>query len=112
VNKKRIAFDVKGTIEGPKKDLVLHIFEKLQEQGHECVVWSNLYSYAVDAIKDNNLKNTQAMSKKSKGDLLSNGEELFDLCIEDDRSQTYLGAKKIAFVDELTYGYVVKLLSE
>jgi len=110
--KKRIAFDVKGTIEGPKKALVLHIFEQLQAQGHECIVWSNLYSYAVDAIKDNNLQNTYAISKLSKGDCAARGEEMFDLCIEDDRSQTYLGAKKFAFVDELTAGLVQKLLSE
>lgn len=108
----RIAFDVKGTIEGPKKALVLHIFEKLQEQGHTCVVWSNSYGYAVDAIKDNNLQNTEPMDKMSKFDLQERGLEPFDLAIEDDRSQTWLGAKKFAFVDELTYGQVLNLLKE
>lgn len=101
MNKLRVAFDVKGTIEGPHKDLVLRLFKGLQEKGHNCYVWSNLYSYALDAIRDNNLENTVAMAKKSKGDLLGDGNELFDVCIEDDRRQTYLGAKRIIFVDEL-----------
>lgn len=108
----RIAFDVKGTIEGPKKALVLHIFDKLQKQGHECVVWSNFYGYAVDAIKNNDLKNTQPMTKASRFDLENSQQGMFDLAIEDDRSQTWLGAKKFAFVDELTYGLVLSLLKE
>lgn len=108
----RIAFDVKGTIEGHKKALVLHIFEQLQKQGHTCIVWSNSFSYAVDAIKNNDLKNTEPMQKLSKRDLEELGGQPFDLAIEDDRSQTWLGANKFAFVDELTAGLVQKLLNE
>ena len=108
----RIAFDVKGTIEGPKKALVLTIFNRLQEAGHTCVVWSNYYPYAVDAIKNNGLQNTQPMDKLTTTELQERGLEPFDLAIEDDRSQTWLGAKKFAFVDDLTYGLVLKLLQE
>lgn len=108
----RIAFDVKGTLDGPKSGLVLHIFDQLQKQGHECVVWSNYLDYAVQAIKKHNLQNTTPMTKKSKVDMMNSEEGMFDLAIEDDRSQTWLGAKKFAFVDELTAGLVQKLLKE
>lgn len=107
----RIAFDVKGTIDGPKGELILDLFRGLQANGHECVVWSNLYSYAVDAVKNHKLS-AQAMSKQSKGDLLSNGQELFDLCIEDDYRQTYLGAKQILFVDKITPDLVERLIKD
>lgn len=107
----RIAFDVKGTIEGPKKALVLRLFEGLQDKGHTCIVWSNYYGYAVDAIKDNNLSKTEPMDKMSAYGLKERrNEEPFDLAIEDDRSQTYLGANKFLFVDELTEEKVQELL--
>lgn len=106
----RIAFDVKGTIEGPKKDLVLRLFRALQAKGHTCVVWSNFYGYAVDAIKDNNLINTVPMDKKGVWDLKERGEELMDMCIEDDRSQTWLGSRRFVFVDELDESFVDSLI--
>lgn len=99
----RIAFDVKGTIEGPKKELVLKLFKGLQAKGHICIVWSNYYGFAVDAIKNNNLTNTQAMSKASSYDLEDQRQPLFDLAVEDDRMQgSYLGAKEFLFVDDIT----------
>lgn len=51
----RIAFDVKGTIEGPRKAIVLKFLSILQAQGHDVIVWSNSYGYAVDAVRDNKL---------------------------------------------------------
>lgn len=109
----RVAFDVKGTIEGPKKELILKLFKGLQEKGHTCVVWSNLYSYAVDAIVDNNLENTEPEQKYSKGDVASGiypSRKAFDLAIEDDRGQTYLAANRFLFVDEITEKAVQNLL--
>lgn len=97
----RIAFDVKGTIDGPRQELVLQIFRALQDAGHEMFVWSNSFSYAVEAVKEHNL-NAIPMSKFTKFDAQNNGEYNMDLAIEDDRSQTYLGARQIVFVDELT----------
>lgn len=96
----RIAFDVKGTIEGPKGAVILEAFRKLQGLGHVCAVWSNLYSYATDAIKKHGLE-AEAMSKKMMLDYDSESEA-FDVAIEDDRSQTWLGAKTLIFVDEIT----------
>ncbi len=107
---KSVAFDVKGTIEGPKKELVLRLFKSLQSKGVKCVVWSNLYSYATDAIKDNNLENTYAESKRTISEFKEWGLEPFDLAIEDDRSQTWLASKRLIFVDELTDQFVDTLL--
>lgn len=106
----KVAFDVKGTIEGYNKETVLRLFKGLQAKGHKCVVWSNLYSYAVDAIKDNGLTNTEAMDKMSKFDLRDRDMDPMDLAIEDDRSQTWLGAKRIIFVDELDDAMVDSIL--
>lgn len=106
----KIAFDVKGTIEGPKKDLVLKLFKGFQAQGHTCVVWSNMYSFAIGAIKDNDLENTNAMMKFSKGEAELGEVDFFDLAIEDDRRQTYLAANKFLFVDEITEELVNEIL--
>lgn len=108
----KVAFDVKGTIEGHKKDLVLRLFKGLQDQGHTCFVWSNLYSYATDAIRNNNLENTEALSKYSKGDVAMEGKEMMDICIEDDRSQSYLGSRRFIFVDELNEELIKRVLDE
>lgn len=108
----KIAFDVMGTIEGPKKNQVLAMIRHLKEHGHEVVVWSNLYSYATDAVEDYDLQ-VEAMSKKMMLDYDSESEAM-DLAIEDDRSQTWLGAKKFLFVDELPHDVpeAIKLLME
>ena len=96
----RIAFDVKGTIEGYKKKQVLRMFELFQKAGHEVVVWSNSYGYAVDAVKDNNLTNTTATSKGDKWD--TSPENFYDLAIEDDHSQgQWLAANKFIFVEDI-----------
>jgi hypothetical protein len=94
----RIAFDVMGTIEGPKQKQVLELFSRLWTAGHEMFVWSNLESYAVDAIKKHNLPAT-SMRKYSSTDAEERG--FMDLAIEDDPSQTWLGAKQIVLVSEL-----------
>lgn len=109
----RVAFDVKGTIEGPKKDLVLKLFRGLQEKGHTCIVWSNLYSYAIDAVVNNKLENTEPNRKYSKGDVAEGiyaSTTMFDLAVEDDRSQTWLAANRFLFVDEITEDSVKELL--
>lgn len=95
----KIAFDVMGTINGPKKIQVLAMLRYLKEQGHEVVVWSNLYSYATDAVRDYAL-DVEAMPKKMMLDYDSEAEAM-DLAVEDDRSQTWLGARNFIFVDEI-----------
>lgn len=108
--KKRVAFDVMGTLTGNKGSLIEHIFRALQAEGVECVVWSNSFGYAIDAIASLNLENTHPMRKMSRFELQEHNLEMFDLAIEDDRSQTWLGAKDFAFVDEITMGLVFKKL--
>ena len=96
----RIAFDVKGTINGPDHDKVLKLFHALQAMGHEMFVWSTFIGYAVDAISEHNLK-AESMWKKSLSELNEWGMEPMDVCIEDDSSQTWLGSKKIILVSDL-----------
>lgn len=96
----KIASDVKGTIEGSKKKQVLKMLDLFSRAGHQITVWSNLYSYAVDAVKDNNLK-ADAMSKRSKSDVDYEEEKYFDIAIEDDGRQTYLAAKRFVWVNDI-----------
>ncbi|HBI00989.1 MAG TPA: hypothetical protein DDY18_05130 [Flavobacterium sp.] len=114
---KRIACDVKGTLEGPKKKQVIKILDLFSKAGYAVTVWSNLYSYAVDAVKDNNLK-AEAMSKRMKMDLGYDETQYFDFAIEDDSRQEYLAAKKFIWVHDIPddmeqiEGFVKGLLSE
>lgn len=96
----RIAFDVKGTLEGNSGELIRELFKKLREMGHTCVIWSNLYSYAVDC---NNKYNLQAKveQKRSKSELAEWGKEVYDWAIEDDTSQKWLGAKNFLWVRDI-----------
>lgn len=98
----KIACDVKGTLEGSKKKQVLKILDLFSKAGYSITVWSNLYSYAIDAVKDNNLR-AEADSKRSKGDYNFEYDEskYFDFAIEDDRRQEYLAAKKFIWVDDI-----------
>jgi hypothetical protein len=96
----KIACDVKGTLEGSKKKQVLRILELFAKAGYEITVWSNMYSYAVDAVRDNNLK-ADANSKRMKMDLDYEEDKYFNFAIEDDRQQEYLAAKHFIWVDEI-----------
>ena len=99
----RIAFDVLGTLKGYKGPALAEAFKKLQAMGHECVIWSSEYSMTIEIKKHYGLE-CETMRKQAKYEMRNdNGEYegLFDVAVEDDRSQTYLGAHKFAFVDEL-----------
>jgi hypothetical protein len=96
----RIAIDVKGTIEGPKKKAILSILHMLQALGHEVIVWSNMYSYATDAIRDNKLT-CEASPKRDKGDYDHDESQYFDIAIDDDTKQDYLAAKHFIWVKDI-----------
>jgi hypothetical protein len=96
----KIACDVKGTLEGPKKKQVLKILDLFARAGYEVTIWSNSFGYAVDAVRDNNLR-AQTMTKKSKSDMENDDQPLFNFAIEDDKQQWYLGATRIVYVDEI-----------
>lgn len=99
----KIAFDVKGTLIGYHQDKVLKLFYALQSMGCEMFVWSNSINYAFEAVKTHSLKvdAQHVMYKYTTVDVEVEGIEAMDVAIEDDRSQTYLGAKRIIFVDEI-----------
>ena len=95
----RIAIDVKGTLEGPRKQDLIKLIKAMQAKGHTVLVWSNLYSYAVDAVRDNAL-NCTPQSKTTKWDV-SDESQFVDLAIDDDSSQTWLAAKRFIWVHQL-----------
>lgn len=96
----KIACDVKGTLEGYKKQQVLRLLELFSKAGYDIYIWSNLYSYAVDARRNNNL-DAEVRDKMTKGDLNFDESKYFNYAIEDDRSQNYLPAKNFIWVDEI-----------
>lgn len=96
----KIAFDVKGTIEGPDQYKVLKLFFALKALGHEMIVWSSEYSYAVRANKKHGL-DAIVMSKLWKADTIGSVEYWMDLAIDDDSSQDYLASHKFLWVRHL-----------
>lgn len=114
----KIAFDVKGTLDNPHdkrtERMVLALLETLQNMGHEIIVWSNSFGYAVECVEKLGLKNVRAESKSNKWNV-SDESQWYDVCIEDDTSQTYLAAKRIIFVKDiapLAMGGIIKLAQE
>lgn len=108
----KIAFDVKGTLDGPKTKFVLAMLIALQEMGHECIVWSNSYGYAVDCVRNLGLVNVRAESKTDKWS--RDEANFYDVAIEDDKQQTWLAAKHFIWVDDIpgAMGGVMKLVAE
>lgn len=93
----RIAFDVKGTIDGPYQDKVLRLFMALEKNGHELTVWSSEFSLATRAVARHGL-NAGFQSKVGKGECPT--DEYFDLAI-DDEAQTWLATNRLIMVHEL-----------
>lgn len=95
----RITFDVKGTIEGPHKTKILKLFQALKARGHDLHVWSNCFSYAQDAVKNNNLQ----VPFLEKIDMWQGVDKSlwFDFAIDDDSQQTWLAAKRFIWVHEI-----------
>lgn len=107
----RIAVDVKGTLEGHKRAQIVRMMLALQDLGHEIVVWSNAYGYAVDAVKklaETPLEGLEPQDKRAKWET----EERFDIAIEDDRGQEWLAAKNFIWVDEIPLDTPITFLQE
>ena len=96
----KIAFDVKGTLEGHKGKFVLGLLNYLQGMGHEITIWSNGPGFAAQCAKDLGLTNVATMMKYGKGD----HQELFDIAVEDDTSQNWLAAKRFVWVKDIPDG--------
>lgn len=97
----RIAFDCLGTLMGSHGPALAEAIPKLQALGHECVIWSSLYSYTIE-MKNKYKLNVETMEKRSTYEMREYEMELFDVAVDDDRGQTYLGAKAFVYVDEIT----------
>lgn len=97
----RIAFDCLGTLMGSHGPALAEAIIKLQALGHECVIWSSLYSYTIE-MKNKYKLNVETMEKRSTYEMREYEMELFDVAVDDDRGQTYLGAKAFVYVDEIT----------
>lgn len=95
-----IAVDVMGTLKGPKQAQILKIIHAFQNEGHEVIVWSNDYGYAVDIVKQLGLE-CEAHQKWTKGDVAMRGDRMVDLAIDDDSTQTWLGAKNFLWVHQI-----------
>lgn len=99
----KIAFDVKGTLDGHKKHEMRRILLSLYAAGHEIYIWSSLFSYAVKEAKyweQRHIK-CEALDKYSTYEAKARNMPVMDIAFEDDRTQTYLAANKIVFVDEI-----------
>lgn len=96
----KIVFDVKGTLSGYKSGNVWKLFHWFKEQGHEITIWSNSLGYAHDLVNDNHLDNNY-MSKFMK--IQVEEDELFDIAVEDDVTQDYLGAKNFIWVSDVPF---------
>lgn len=93
----KIAFDVKGTIQGPYQDKVLKLFREFEKRGHEMIVWSSVYSYATDAVAKHGL-NALAMSKVLSCE--ATPDQRVDIAI-DDEPQTWLAANRLISVHDI-----------
>lgn len=96
----RIAFDVMGTLQGVNSDKVVRLFKALQDRGHDMHVWSSDFGCAMRT--NNHLKlNATVLGKVSKIDAKEMGDELMDIAIDDDSTQTWLAAKYIVLVRDI-----------
>ena len=102
----KIAFDVSGTLDSEHYGVAIrYLLHHLKLLGHEITIWSNSSSYIKDFIEKYNIEGVNTMTKKSKHDL--EPEDHMDICIENDRCQTYLAAKHIIWAHEVRNGKTV-----
>lgn len=98
----KVAFDVKGTLDGHRRVEVRSLLKYFLDQGAEITIWSNLYSYAADMADELEKYfegvNFQVTGKYSFYDAQEQNLPVFDFCVEDDTGQWYLAAKQIVFV--------------
>jgi len=101
-----IAFDVKGTLEGHKKVEIRYTLKQLYDAGHKIYIWSNLFSYANDMAESLQMRGIEceALEKYAKNEADQWDRPMMDVAFEDDRSQSWLAAKRIICVDEVPNG--------
>lgn len=101
----KVAFDVKGTLDGRYEDKVKALLGYFQGLGAEITIWSNSYGYAYDMKnkleRESSLSEYKATTKYSFIEAEDEGRDIFDFCVEDDRGQWYLASRKTIFVDTI-----------
>lgn len=99
----RIAFDVKGTLDGYKKTSVRRVLKLFYDKGHDIIIWSNSYGYAKE-MSESLIPyglTTNAAAKYSMNDAKQENKPIMDAAIEDDMSQKWLAANKIVWVHDI-----------
>lgn len=107
----KIAFDVKGTLDGSNKELVLKFFHAMKNAGHQVEVWSNSIMYASECVRENNLDVSYSW-KDAKSDVDYDESKYFDLAVEDDTRQTYLATKEFLWVHEINESNIDELIKK
>lgn len=95
----KVAFDVKGTLEGHYEHKVRTLYDAFEKLGCEMVIWSSLGSFAYDFARKNSLK-AAVMTKFANSEDLEPSEKM-DLAIDDDYQQEYLATHKLILVSEI-----------
>lgn len=113
----KVAVDVKGTLEGPRRKQIVEIIKFLLRRGNQVTIWSNgLGRQGAEGLEKEYGIKLSYEDKFSKRDASELGVDFFDLAIEDDISQTYLAAKKFLFVhnipEALTENNVEEVLND
>lgn len=96
----KIAFDCMGTLEGRDQSKVRALYKALQNRGQDMRVWSSDFGMAVRLNRELSLDAT-VESKFSKVEAQERDEELMDIAIDDDSTQTWLAAKYIVLVRDI-----------
>jgi hypothetical protein len=94
----RVAFDVKGTLDGPNSQKVWKLLQTLESKGCDITIWSSWLPFASELVSNRRL-NFKYQSKELRGDVPLN--EWFDVAVEDDTQQDFLAAKRFVFVKDI-----------
>lgn len=104
----KVAFDVKGTLEGPPK--VLALYKWFESKGCEMIIWSSIYSYAEECAHDLKLDG-EIMSKRNRmdsEDLKFNPGYNMDIAVDDrdfsefdDKTVSWLACDNLIKVHEI-----------
>lgn len=94
----RVAFDVKGTLDGYHQAKIRKLFDVFKFRGHTVVVWSSVLSMAA---KWANALDVECCTKYSKVEAQEQELPFFDVAVEDDYSSSYLATRFYAWVQDV-----------
>ncbi len=95
----KVAFDCSGTLMGCGPDSkVLKLFKWFESKGCEMIIWSNAYSYTVQAMEENGL-HAECMSKPYR--TYVEPENYMDIAVDDEDQSRILPTKHIILVHDI-----------